>query len=60
MEPSKQRRGGCLLLLAALLAAAAQARPMPKLAEPDYTLYHTKSVAAPQPQPHPFAFSGTA
>ncbi|KAI7845496.1 hypothetical protein COHA_001042 [Chlorella ohadii] len=29
------------LLLAALLAASAAARPMPQLAEPDYTLYHT-------------------
>ena len=35
--------GGALRLavLAALLLAA-QARPVPQLAEPDYTLYHTK------------------
>ena len=30
-----------LTVLLALLAAAA-ARPLPKLAQPDYTVYHTK------------------
>lgn len=41
MRLSRQRTGSCLLLLAALLAVPAVARPVPQLAEPDYTLYHT-------------------
>lgn len=40
-----QRSGRLWALLALLLALASPsrtARPMPKLAEPDFTLYHTK------------------
>lgn len=44
MRLLRQRDAIPWLLLAALLAASAAARPMPQLAEPNYTLYHTMCV----------------
>ena len=44
MQLSVQRAAQRWLLVAALLAVSATARPVPQLAEPDYTLYHTMCV----------------